>query len=145
MSLGSVGLLKPSWWEMNSRNTGVLGRNGVACWKLLRGRKVVHSCSEVRCESVSHASRTELCYMRRYSALPQVFVRVYACVCERCGLFDKLLSLLLLLLLLWLLLLLLLIIYYYQIFSRSYTRWCRVWEWENVWYYISPAWFASFE
>ena len=44
--------------------------------------------SEVRCESVSHASRTELCYMRRYSALPQVYVRAYACVCERCGLFD---------------------------------------------------------
>ena len=29
------------------------------------------------------------CYMRRYSALPQVYVRVYACVCERGGLFDK--------------------------------------------------------
>ena len=27
------------------------------------------------------------CYMRRYSALPQVYVRVYACVCERCGFF----------------------------------------------------------
>ena len=23
-----------------------------------------------------------MCYMRRYSALPQVYVRVYACVCE---------------------------------------------------------------
>ena len=41
--------------------------------------------SEVCCESVSHASRTELCYIRRYSALPQVYVRVYACVCQRCG------------------------------------------------------------
>ena len=28
--------------------------------------------SEVRCESFSHASQTELCYMGRYSALPQV-------------------------------------------------------------------------
>ena len=46
--------------------------------------------SGVRCESVSHASRTVLCYMQRYSALPQVYVRVYACVCERCGLFDDL-------------------------------------------------------
>ena len=45
--------------------------------------------SSVRCESVSHASRTELCYMRRYSALMQVYVRVYACICERCGLFDN--------------------------------------------------------
>ena len=37
MSLGSVGLLKPDWWEMNSRNTGVSGRSVVACWRLLRG------------------------------------------------------------------------------------------------------------
>ena len=42
-SLGSVGPVKPSWWEMNSRNTGVLGRSVVA-WRLLRRLWVVHSC-----------------------------------------------------------------------------------------------------
>ena len=41
--------------------------------------------SEFCCELVSYASRTELRYMRRYRALPQVYVTVYACVCERCG------------------------------------------------------------
>ena len=45
--------------------------------------------SEVRCESVSHASRTELCSTRRYSALPHVYVRMSACVCERCGLSNN--------------------------------------------------------
>ena len=43
-------------------------------------RSVSIPVSGVRCESVSHASRTEFSYMRSYSALSQLYVRVYACV-----------------------------------------------------------------
>ena len=38
-------------------------------------------------ELVSHASRTEWCNMRRYSAFAACVCDVYVCECEPCGLF----------------------------------------------------------
>ena len=51
-------------------------------------------------ELVSHASRMEWYNMRRYSAFAAGVCDVYVCVCERCGLFRKIILILLLLLLL---------------------------------------------
>ena len=63
---------------------------GQECRRLLEAAKRTVSRSFlclgfVVSQSVMLAELGCVACMRRYSALPQVYVRVYACVCERCG------------------------------------------------------------
>ena len=76
---------------MNSQNTGVLGRSGIALLEAAK-RTVSRSflCLVFVVSQVVMPAELSCVICGGIVLLPQVYVRVYACVCERCSLFNNL-------------------------------------------------------